>query len=234
METRTHRSILSILSLALVSATGCVGSEYFDSEMFDAELEMAIEDLQDGSMSFEDSTTYLAISEDGDELERETPMGTIADLTARQIHNQVRNMMRHDPCDANGILTGRYRADEDDSGQGEFQGALMRSSGDVILEFVGDWRDSVSGDGTGALNGVFETQNGDEGIVEGMYFPRLNSASGPLGTFQSRLDMPQEEDADDNTLQVLRGVWHTMADGSGLLVGYRGKCTMPDVIDPAE
>jgi hypothetical protein len=145
-------------------------------------------------------------------------------------------MMRHDPCEANGIVTGRYRADEDNTGEGEFQGRLARSSGDIVLEFVGDWRQSVSGDGTGAIDGVFETNAGEEGVVEGMYFPRLNSASGPLATFQSSLEMPQAvgQEPEGEVLQVLRGVWHTLSNGDGIMVGYRAKCTMPDVIDPAE
>jgi hypothetical protein len=236
METRTQNSVLSILTLALFSASGCVGSEYFDSTVFDNELEMGIEDLQDGSLNFEESATLHAIANDGEDLERESPVGTLVDLTARQIHNQVRSMMRNDPCEPSGIVTGRYRADEDDSSQGEFHGRLTRSSGDVILDFVGDWTDSIAADGTGGFDGVFETYEGDEGVLEGMYYPRLESASGPLGTFESRLDMPSlsDEDTPDETIQVLRGVWHNMTNGDGLLVGYRAKCTMPDIADPAE
>jgi len=236
METRTHRSILSILSLALLSTTGCVGTEYFDVASLEAELEMALEDLEDGFMSFEDSASFHAISADDVDLGRDTPTGSLENMIARQINVQVRDMIGHDPCDATGIVIGRYRADEDDSGQGQFQGALTRSSGDSVLEFYGDWQDTAAGDGTGTLEGVFETNDGEEGVVEGMFFPRLDSPSGPMGTFQSRLDIPETagDESDDHCLQVLRGVWHTMADGSGVLVGYRAKCTMPDVIDPAE
>lgn len=233
METRTSRSVLSILSLAVFSTTGCMQSEYFDATAFDDDLEMAIEDLQDGALSFEDSSTMLAVAEGQDGFERDTPVGPLADLTARQIHQQVRNMMRSDRCDANGIVTGRFRAADDDLGLGEFQGVLKRSSESVILDFIGDWSASLADDDTGMMDGVFETHEGEQGLIDGMYFPRLESAAGPLGTFQMRLDMPMAEE-DDGTIHILKGVWHDLLSGDGIFVGYRAKCTMPDVVNPTE
>ena len=235
METRTTRSVLSILSLAVLSSTGCVESEYFDVTAFDDELEMAIEDLQDGGLTFEDSSMTLLASEGSDGFERETPVGPLADLTARQIHQQVFTMMENDRCDANGIVSGRFMTEDGDLGIGEFQGVLKRSAEDIILDFAGDWSVSIADEDMGMLNGVFENHEGNEGVMEGMYYPRLESTAGPLGTFQMSLDMPTLDDsASDGTVHVLKGVWHDLMTGDGILVGYRAKCRLPGVADPVE